>query len=172
MKELAKTLKKLLSNNIIDIIIFGSAAKGAISPGDLDLIILSGKPDSAIADKINRLIGMKADIQFLSLHDYDKYIWLTMAKEGYSVRHNNFLSEVYNIKPVVLFKYSLKSLSNSNKVMFHRALKNFKGAEKVSSSVVLVPVKLSSEFSDLLRQWNIDLDSSEYHLLPLVRKEE
>ena len=56
--------------------------------------------------------------------------------------------------------------------MFDRAIKNYKGVEKLSNRVILVPINLSSDFNDFLKNWDIDLESREYHLLPLVRKEE
>ena len=72
---------------------------------------------------------------------------------------------------MVLFKYSLKQLPISKKVMFERAIKTFNNITKLSNRVVLVPIKESSDFSDFLKNWKIDIDSQEYELLPLVRKE-
>jgi hypothetical protein len=56
--------------------------------------------------------------------------------------------------------------------MFERALKNFKGIEKLSNRVILVPIENSEEFRELLRQWNIDFESQEYGLMPFMRKED
>ena len=170
--KLAKKLKKLLRNKgIIDIIIFGSYSKGRINSNDIDLIILSEKKSFEIKKQIDVLLNKKTDIQFLSLKDFDKFIWLTMIKEGFSVKHNKYLHDIYKIKPKILYKYSLKELTNSKKVMFERAIKNFENIEKLSNRVILVPIEQSSEFDDFLRQWGIDYDSEEFHLLPLVRKE-
>ena len=52
------------------------------------------------------------------------------------------------------------------------AIKNFKNIERLSNKVILVPVNLSGEFADFLRNWNIDIDAQEYGLLPLLRKEQ
>ncbi|MBT3408931.1 hypothetical protein HN415_09730 [Candidatus Woesearchaeota archaeon] len=170
MKTLVKKLKKLLNKKIIDIIIFGSYVKGNNRSKDIDIIILSEKYDKEIKEQIKQIVE-KADIQFLSIKDYDKFIWLSMIKEGFSVKRNKYLFNIYNIKPVKLFKYSLKELTVSKKVMFDRAIKNFEKIQKLSNRVVLVPINQSSEFEEFLRNWNIDIDSEEYELLPVLRKE-
>ncbi len=173
MKELVKKLKILLKRKeIIDIIFFGSIAKGRTSAKDLDVIILSDDGKIVLKKEINEIAGRNVDLQIVGLKDYDRFIWLTMIKEGFSVKHNDYLFNVHKIRPSILYKYSLKQLTNSKKVMFERAIKTFKGVQRLSNSVVLVPIEISSDFSDFLKEWEIDLDSTEYHLLPLVRKEE
>jgi len=175
MKELAKKLRKLLVNkDIIDIVIFGSKAKGAIAPTDLDIAVITDTEvdKKKLKDSLKKEVRKEIDLQVLSAKDYDKFIWITIMREGYSVKHNSYLSEVIGISPIVLYKYSLKSLTLSKKVMFERAIKNFKNIKKLSNRVVLVPTKDSGEFSDFLKNWGIDLDGEEYGLLPLVRKSE
>lgn len=175
MKQLAKKLKSLLKNKkIIDLVIFGSVAKNKIRANDVDIaaILKESIDKNILKEKIGQLINKEIHLQLININDYDKFLWITLIKEGYSIKHNKYLFEVYKIKPVVLFKYSLKQLPVSKKVMFERAIKNFKNIEKLSNRVVLVPINLSGEFSDFLRNWNIDIDAQEYELLPLVRKEE
>lgn len=172
MKQLVTILKPFLKNEgIIDIIIFGSKSKGRNKSSDLDLAILSEQIDLKITKKI-KLILPQSDIQFISLKNYDSFIWLTLIKEGFSIKNNDYLFNKYKIKPKNLYKYSLKELTMSKKVMFERAIKNFKGIEKLSNSVVLVPIEISSDFEDFLKYWDLDIDTKEYHLLPLVRKED
>jgi len=170
MRQLAKKLKKLLTDEIIDIVIIGSSVKGKIGPSDCDIILISDKDVSETRQEIRKIIN-NADIQKVGLNDYAKQIWLTIIREGYSVRHGKPLRELYGIKPAVLYKYSLKELTNSKKVMFERAIKDF-DAEKLSNRVVLVPIGQSSEFEQFLRHWGLDIDAQEYHLMPLLRKEE
>lgn len=175
MRQLAKKLKNLLKNKkILDLVIFGSVAKNKIRANDVDIaVILKDAVDkNSLKESIGKVLNKKIHLQFLSIENYDKSLWLTLIKEGYSVKHNKYLFEVYRIKPVVLYKYSLKQLPISKKVMFERAIKNFKNIERLSNRVILVPVNLSGEFADFLRNWNIDIDAQEYGLLPLLRKEE
>ncbi|MBU0457595.1 MAG: nucleotidyltransferase domain-containing protein [Nanoarchaeota archaeon] len=173
MKTLAKKLKKLLKNkNIIDLIIFGSFAKGKINANDIDIAVITNEEinRNELQDQIFKIIKKEVHIQKFTINDYDKFIIITLIREGFSIKHSKYLAEIYQLKPVILFKYELKSLTASQKVMFSRAIKIFKNIQKLSNRVVLVPIELSGEFNNLLRRWNIDIESQEYNLLPLVRK--
>jgi len=175
MKILVRPLKPLLKKHpeIIDLIIFGSAAKSAIHQQDIDIALLAEKEINrdALKKEIEGQLKKKIDLQILSLKDYHHFIWIALIREGFSVKHNLFLHQLYRIKPVVLFTYSLKSLTASKKVMFERAIKHFKDIEKLSNRVVLVPIEESEKFSDFLKYWGIDFESKQYGLLPLMRKE-
>ena len=173
MKQLAQKLKKLLKKNkvIEDLVIFGSLAKNKLRVNDIDIaVIANGTVDKIKLEKeIETFATKEVHLQIITIKDYDQFIWITLIREGYSVKHGDYLSKVYGIKPMVLYKYSLKELTPSQKVMFSRAIKNFKDIEKLSNRVVLVPMERSGEFYSFLRTWDIDLDSVEYGLLPLVR---
>jgi predicted nucleotidyltransferase len=175
MKALVKKLKQVLKRKkeVIDIILFGSYVKGKMSPSDIDLAILGENSLQAEVKKMLRdIVGKKADIQFLTLQQYDSFLWVTLIREGFSVKHNKYLYQLHGIDPVLLYKYSLKDLTASKKVMFDRAIKKFTHITKLSNRVVLVPIAHSDEFADFLRYWNIDIDAQEYGLLPFMRKEE
>ncbi|MEK6921561.1 MAG: nucleotidyltransferase domain-containing protein [Nanoarchaeota archaeon] len=176
MKQLVKKLKPLLAKNkdIIDIILFGSLVKGKGNVADIDVALLSDVPIDRLKmrKELELILQKKVDLQVLTLHDYSKSLWITLIREGFSVKHDAFLHQLYKIEPLVLYKYSLKELTVSKKVMFERALKNFAGIQRISNRVVLVPIAKTEEFNDLLKLWNIDFDAQEYGLLPLMRKEE
>lgn len=169
MKILAKKLEKLLNNELNDIIIFGSTSKGKVNPADLDLAILSdvNLNQLVLKKEVESIVG-KAHLTFYSISDFDKLITLTLIKEGYSVKHQRYLFEVFGIDPVVLFNYSLKKLTPSQRVMFYRGLNKFKDLKKLSNRVVLVPIKVSSDFENFLLEWKLDLSSFHYFLLPLT----
>ncbi len=175
MESLVKKLKKVLEKNkkeVIDILLFGSVVKGRLSPGDIDLAVLEqGVHRSTFKKEVLSSIP-SADIQYLTLQNYTSSLWLTLLREGYSVKHQKYLYEIYHVQPSVLYTYSLQALTASEKVMFARAIKTFKGIERLSNHVVLVPLSISSDFADFLRKWNIDIDTREYGLMPLLRKEE
>ena len=172
MKNLTKKLKILLKNKqIIDIIIFGSKSKNKISPRDIDIIILLNEKRNEFKEMVISLVP-NADVQLISLEDIYKNIFVTLLEEGFSVRKNNYLHNLYGLKPVKLYKYSLKQLTPSKKVMFERGIKAVKGIKRQSNSVVLVPIENTGEFEDFLRQWDLDIDTKEYELMPLLRKEE
>ncbi|MBU1855028.1 MAG: hypothetical protein KKF89_04880, partial [Nanoarchaeota archaeon] len=112
--------------------------------------------------------------QVIDVESIHSPMWLTLIKEGFSVKKNKFLYETYKIKPVVLYKYSLKKLGNVQKVQFERGIKNLLGFEGafLTRSVVLVPINKKNEFMDFLKTWNIYYESQEYELLPVMRKQE
>jgi hypothetical protein len=90
------------------------------------------------------------------------------------VNKGKFLFEIYNIKPSVLYKYSLKKLNNIQKVQFNRGLKKVLGKQGslLTRSVILVPLKIKNEVMEFLKKWNIYYECQEYELIPLLRKEE
>ena len=156
MQVLAKKLKKLLEKNkkeVLDILLFGSFVKGRLSPEDIDIAVLDLGVERSLLKKEILTFLAHADIQFVRFEDYTKGLWLTLLREGYSVKYGKYLHELYQVQPSVLYSYSLQGLNASQKVMF-------------------VPLSLSSEFADFLKHWNLDIDAKEYGLMPLLRKEE
>jgi len=170
-----KRLKKLLDENLIDIILFGSFVKEG-SANDIDVaLVLNKKIDiNNIKKKLKEILNEKLDIQTLYLKSIYSPIWLTLIKEGFSINKGNFLFEIYNIKPSVLYKYSLKKLNNVQKVQFNRGLKKVLGKEGslLTRSVILVPLKIKNDVMEFLKKWGIYYESDEYELIPLLRKEE
>lgn len=166
-----------MDENLIDIIIFGSLVKGG-TPKDIDIALLVREKEKIDAfdfkKKIREIIPKKIDLQVLDINSIHSPLWLTLIKEGFSVKKNNFLSVLYNIKPVVLYKYSLQKLTNVQKVQFQRGIKNVLGKEGniLTRSVVLIPLHLKNSMMEFLKTWDIYYECEEYELLPLLRKEE
>lgn len=170
-----KPLKKLLNKNLIDIILFGSFVKGSSAQDvDVALIVREKSNLSEIEKSIKSLFKKEVDFQIIDIESIYSPLWLTLIKEGFSISKNKFLFELYRIKPVVLYKYSLKKLNNVQKVQFERGLKQVLGQDGfyLTRSVVQVPVSLKNEMIDFLKTWNIYYESQEYELLPVLRKEE
>ena len=169
-----KKLKKLLNNGLIDIILFGSFVKGG-SAEDIDLaLVLKEDIDvSGIKKKIREILKKEVDIQIITLESLYSPIWLTLIKEGFSIKRDEFVSDIYGIKPVALYKYSLKKLNNVQKVQFERGIKKVLGKEGIflTRSVVLVPLNIKNEMMGFLNTWGIYYESHEYELLPFLRKE-
>lgn len=170
-----KKLKRLLSDNVVDIILFGSFVKGGFSK-DIDIaLMVKAKLDiEDIKKEINEIIKEEKDIQIIDLDSIYSPIWLTLIKEGFSVNKNKFFFELYKIEPVVLYKYSLEKLTNVQKVQFERGIKQILGDKGtyLTRSVVVVPIDLKNRFMDFLKTWNIYYECKEYELLPVIRKEE
>lgn len=177
LKAYQKKLEKLLDENLVDLIIFGSLVKNG-SPQDIDIALLVREKEKIdtieLQKKMKEIIPKSIDLQILDIASIHSPLWLTLIKEGFSVRKNNFISALYKIKPVVLYKYSLQKLTNVQKVQFERGIKNVLGkeGEVLTRSVVLVPLQLKNRMMEFLKTWDIYYESQEYELLPLLRKEE
>ena len=170
-----KKLKKLLNNEIVDIILFGSFVKGGFSKDiDIALMVKDKLNIEDIKKEINEIIKEEKDIQIIDLDSIYSPIWLTLIKEGFSVKKNKFFFELYKIEPVVLYKYSLEKLTNVQKVQFERGIKQILGDKGtyLTRSVVVVPIDLKNRFMDFLKTWDIYYECKEYELLPVIRKEE
>lgn len=170
MKNLTKKLKTLLNEDIIDIFIFGSKIKGKTNYSDIDLAVLLKKEDKDIKEKIKRLVP-NSDVQILYIEDIYEKIFLTIIKEGYSIKNNDYMHNLYGLKPVKIYKYSLNQLTPSKKVMFERGIKTIPNITKLSNSVIMVEIKNTGEFEEFLKLWDMDIDTKDYELIPMMRKE-
>jgi len=155
-------LKKILrDNNILDIIIFGSAVKGKLMPTDIDIAIITKKKNIPLMPEQDNL-----HISIITPHDiFVKPISLinTLLREGHSLRHNTSFSEVFKFSNKVLFIYNLKDLANSEKVKMVNILRGKKSqglveenkGEWLSRQVFLVPVGNEKIFEELFQKHSI-----------------
>jgi len=177
LKAYQKKLEKLLDENLTDFILFGSFVKGG-TPKDIDIALLVREKENVntieIKKKIQHIIPKNLDLQILDIGSIASPLCLTLIKEGFSVRKNDFLYGLYNLKPVVLYKYSLQKLTMVQKVQFERGIKKVLGKEGqvLTRSVVLIPLHLKNSMMEFLKKWDIYYESQEYELLPWLRKEE
>lgn len=163
-----------MNKDINDIILFGSFVKdGNAKDIDVALVLKENSNLMDIKKKIKSILKKEADIQVIDLESIYSPIWLTLIKEGFSIKKNKFLADIYNVKPAVLYKYSLKKLTNVQKVQFNRGMKNLlsKEGKILTRSVILVPLSIKNKVMEFLKSWNIYYESQEYELLPVLRKE-
>ena len=174
IKNYQKKLKKLLDKDLIDIILFGSFVKdGNANDVDIIFVVTERKDFLETKKEVKKIIKKEIDFQIVDLESIYSPIWLTLIKEGFSVKKNKFLFEIYKIKPAVLYKHSLKKLTNVQKVQFDRGMKNLLAKEGtvLTRSVILVPLQIKNRVQEFLKSWNIYYESQEYELLPVLRKE-
>lgn len=167
-------LKKLLKDNIVDFILFGSLVKGG-RPRDIDIaVIMNGEVDIHFKKEIQDVLGKPVDVQFLEAKSIYSPLWLTLIKEGYSIAKGKYLFELYGITPQVLYKYSLTALNRVQKVQFERGVKKVlrKEGKYITRAVALVPIHIKNRMRDFLKQWKVYYECQEYELLPVMRKEE
>ena len=157
-KNFQKLLKKY--EQIDDIIIFGSAVKGRQFYKDIDIaIIFKGKKDitKEIEDEIIKIKEENIHVQILESKDiYETPLGKSIIMEGYSLKNEKFVREIWNIKPINIFNYSIKDLPQIKKVEFNRAInKELKiiGGQKIGAGSVMIPIQKSSEFEDFLSIW-------------------
>ena len=125
LQQIKSDFKSLLKDKeTLDIIVFGSFAKGKAVPKDIDIAIISKKQ---LGHSIN-----KYHISILKPEDFfvnPPTIITTLLKEGYSIKYNKPFAEVFRFKPSILFSYTLQSLNNSQKVKIVNILRG-KGKNK------------------------------------------
>jgi len=127
-----------------------------------------------IKKKIKEIIKKETDIQIITFESIHTPLWLTLIKEGFSIKKEKYLHELYHLQPKVLYKYSLQKLTLVQKVQFERGIKMILGSQGtfLTRSVVLIPLTLKNRMMEFLKSWNIYYETQEYELLPIQRKEE
>ena len=168
LESLKKLCKKVLKNypELKDIIIFGSFIRKKNNPKDIDLalIIQKYKVKSGTIGKITKEFDIfkKIDIEVIDSENIylDPLFW-RIAREGFSVKHNKFISKSAQIKPVVFYEYSLNGLSKTKKVQFNRAIHNTIKGNIIKKGSIWVPISESEKFKELINSWNLKTKSFE-----------
>jgi len=138
-------LKDYISDKeILDVILFGSCVKGKQIFEDIDVAF--------ITEKEIKIKDPKFHVAVLSPKSFfvkPPTLINTLLREGYSLKHKKYFSEVYGFSSKVLFSYGLSSLKPSLKVKIVNALrgrKNEQGmveensGEWTANQVFMVPV--------------------------------
>lgn len=164
LKAKHKLSKLLKDKEILDIIVFGSAIKGKASPNDIDIAIISDKSFSPGIEGYH--VSQISPREFFLSHPT---LASTLLKEGYSLKHNCFLSEKLRFKPRILFSYSLSDLSASKKVQFVNILRGKSGTkglieeskgEWLANQVFVLPIENDYLFEKLFQNFNIKYKKS------------
>lgn len=166
--QLKSNWKSIWKEEIIDIILFGSAVKGKLSPNDVDIcLIFKDKPDLRLVREIESLLGDKYHVSFLDAGNFFQEIHSlskTIFFEGTSILTGKRLSEAYGLVPKLLYAYDLSSEPSSKKVRFvylirgrnsaEGIVKKF-GGEFVSNSAFLIPLEKDKEMQEVLELWKV-----------------
>ncbi len=132
---------------IIQIILFGSVAKEeADARSDIDFFIILDKKNKKIQKQIR-------DVTYKIEKDYDRSIQLTFSEESLKGFDESFLEDIftngiiifsrkYSIKvknlklnPFIIFSFSLKNLTQSEKMKIKRALYGGKSYSKYKKKI-------------------------------------
>jgi predicted nucleotidyltransferase len=169
LKEFVKIkndLKVVLKNKaVFDVVLFGSFVKGKENPGDIDVAIIC-------SEKLDLDFSEEYHVSWINLNDFFvKSISLgnTLLREGFSLRHNKYFSEVFGFQSKLLFVYDFSNLENSKKVKFVNILRGLSekkgvveihGGEWVARQVFLTPVSEEVFFDDLFSKNKIKYKKS------------
>ena len=179
LKELLKNTKlmskvhNLITENkeeILDIVIFGSSVKGKEKPRDIDLfVIYKTKVNSELSYKIKKefeILGFEIDLvakNYSGLFDSSFIARESYLSEGYSLLNKKFIADGFGYKPMILFRYDIKSFNKSQRMRFYYSLygRNTEGMlkklrlYKFSERIIISPVEESERVKDYLNSWKI-----------------
>lgn len=170
LKIINKSLKK---QEIIDILLIGSAVRGKENPNDIDLIVIYIEKTK---DIIELNYALKKDLSRIS-KDFEiigkryselfKPVFIAreaILSESYSFRTKKPFSEGLGYANFVLFRYSLKKMSKSKKMQFYYALHGRGKREgilkksngyKFSEGIILCPVENSEFLKEFFEKWHL-----------------
>lgn len=161
--KLAKLCKE--RKDIADAVAFGSAVKGKIEPGDIDIcLIFREKIDFDFVKKLGKIFS-NSHISALTVDNFFRNphsLAATLLFEGTSILSKKPLASVYGLKAFSLYKYELKGMPNLIKVSLLHALKgrNSKkglvadlGGEFVAPCSFIMPPEKDEEMLKFLAKW-------------------
>lgn len=171
-QRLASELKKFKSDDIFDIVLYGSIAKGKEKANDIDIAVILAKKTNLnqklkLAEALKRRLDFleaEIDVKVIDISDLSDPTFLArqaIVAEGFSLINKKYLHELFGFSVSVLFVYSLSNLTYPQKKMFYYALKGRRGqkgllelrnGKQTSNCVIEVPLKYSEEFRDLFKE--------------------
>ena len=165
-KEKCKILLK--NKKIEDVIIFGSAIKGKEEPKDVDICLIGEEISSNLIEETEKKLKESIDVhitksKYRNLLE-DVVLWKTLLHEGFSIKKQKYLAELFEMRSFFMFTYSLQSLTITKKQIFSHALTGTKinegivklcKGEKIGRNAVLVPEEKAEEMRAFLETWNV-----------------
>lgn len=168
---LSKIAKKQKTDDIVDVILFGSAARGKEEPRDFDIcVVFRDKIDFKKIRDIEKeyerhkmvihLSFLTADNFFTKPHSLAK----TLLLEGKSLFTSKKVSSNYGLAGKTIFLYKLKDMKPSEKVKFIHALKGRRKNEGILSTIkdkllapsfIMIPTSEEHKIVSILDYWNV-----------------
>ncbi len=130
---------------VIDVVLFGSAAKGKAAPRDLDLAVIvearSARIDALLAERLGE--HHVSTLTLRELVSAPPTLATTLLREGWSLREGRQFCARYRFTPCALYVYDLSALPNAKKASAVRWLRGGfvegMGGSWLARSVILVP---------------------------------
>ena len=158
------------NDEILDIVLFGSSVRGKEKPRDIDLLVIyKTKVNSELSYKIKKefeAIGFEIDLVSKSYNDLFKSAFIareSFLSEGFSLIQKKFIADGLGYKPLVMFRYDIKTFNKSQRMRFYYSLygRNSEGMlkklnlYKFSERIIISPIEESEEVKEYLNSWNI-----------------
>ncbi len=166
--ELKRIAQEFVSSNIIDVVLFGSYAKGKTKASDIDVcIIFRNKIDLKIVKEF--AAKSKAHTSSLLIDEFftkPHALIRSLLFEGISLISGKKLNEIYNLSSFSLYTYNISKLKSSTKVRFVYLLKGRSGKGIVKNlggkflapGCFLIPSEKDNEILDIMKQWKINFN--------------
>lgn len=165
-KEKCELLLK--NKKVEDIIVFGSSVKGKEQPEDIDICLIGEEINEQIMQEIEKKLKNNVEVHITKTKYKNMFedvtLWKTLLHEGFSIKKQRYLAELFEMQAFFLFTYSLQNLSITKKQIFNHALsgtKTNKGilkvckGEKIGRNAVLIPEEKEEEMRAFLETWNV-----------------
>lgn len=152
---------------VLDIILFGSAIKGKEKPVDIDiLVIYKAQVDLDLSHELKKKLSSAGEIEITSktyaqLFEPSFLAREVFLSEGYSLINKKFLHEGLGYSSFALYKYDLKGLDKTRRMQFYYSLygRTSKGmleelkSFKFSENLILTPITESERMKEYLQKW-------------------
>ncbi len=165
--------------NVIDIVLYGSAARGKERPRDLDFLLFlkDGSGDALFElphqfKKLLRKEGFQgADVKAATLEELFSPNLKSrrgILLEGVSLVKGKKLGEMLGFTPHLLVTYDLSGMEKSKKVRFSYSLngrRDKKGmleekeGRMLSPGSIMIPFEFSYEFREYLASWDVKFEA-------------
>ena len=157
---------------IFDIVLYGSAARGKLRPGDTDIAVIFREGN--LRERLAKVQSLKRKIPEGQNVDMKGILWEELFREEFLARAGIFLEGIgiFDGKPfaermdfhgAVLFIHTLRGKSHTEKVKFNYVLRGRNGmgmlehlhATALAPGVVRVPISSSAQFEEVLRTHHV-----------------
>jgi predicted nucleotidyltransferase len=169
LKQLEKCLASEKDENIVDIVLYGSAARQD-DARDVDILVIL--KDGSLRERLEHLTRIKAkvkavltgrmlDIKQIALPEFFSPAFMArqgVLLDGVSLRDGVPFCERLGFKSFALFSYSLKGLSHAQKVKFNYVLAGRGGVgmlervvgQRLAAGAAKVPRQAAAVFEEIL----------------------
>lgn len=173
-KSLLKIIKIckdfLKKENILDIIIFGSAVKGKEKLEEVDLAIIFKEIKKDLIDEFNKKtknLKIETHLSTVNIKDFFRKpppLINTILREGFSLRNNKPLAQGYDFSSCLMYIYQLKGMKATEKVKFIYLLRGRTGEkgfiEKnkgkwLAKQVFIIPLEKEKDIEEIMKKFKI-----------------